>query len=201
MGTKLPLYGYVNPYAHEAERGGRPKRGHDAMLASVEPFMAYISRDDVKAHRHRLICDNGFNPDVDQWTHAVVREEDPYARPVLADLLRRINKNGSIVVPTLDDIKFVPDRATIRLVQQILRDQVPVIEIHFNPKRRRERGEPPQLLQYTGQYPASQQVFDDVVDNSMLVRRELEFFVMNRVRMISAVNKGLMRDDAVGEPL
>ena len=200
MGTKFPLYGYVNPYAHERARGGII-RGHDAMMASVDPFMAYISREDVKALRRRAIFDNHFNPDLDQWTHAVVYEEDPYERPVLTDLLRRIDTNGSIIVPTIDDIKFDRNRVTIELVQRILRDRVPVIEIYFNTKERKERHEPPSLLQYAGQHPANPQVFDDMVGNSMLVWRDLDFFVPNSEKMLRAFNEGAERDDAIGQPL
>jgi hypothetical protein len=59
MGTKLPLYGYVNPEAHHEahhEAQDHIKRGRDAITAFVPRFLAYMAREDVQRERRLNHC-------------------------------------------------------------------------------------------------------------------------------------------------
>ncbi len=159
------------------------------MVASVTAFLNYVSRDDVKALAQHLICDD-FDPGQEPWTYEVVYEEDAHERPVLGDLLRRMNTRGSIVVPTINDIKLVKNKVTIDLVQKIIDEAIPVVALNYN-------GLPEwqSLAQFgAGGFP-DYRMFDFMVDNALRVRIELEFFKGkgNRKKMIKSYNKGIER--------
>jgi hypothetical protein len=191
MGTIIPLYGYVNPYAHGAARRDLIERP-DLAVGSVDRLLAYISRDDVKALKERVMFRVDFDAGRDAWAHPAVDETDPDVRPVLGRLLREINMEGSIVVPTIEDIKYPHNETTFELVERILCDGVPVIAMDGI------LDEQQSLKQFAGRYVADLRVFECMWQNSMSIRRQLEAFAANKDRALRAYNQGVEPNNGVG---
>jgi hypothetical protein len=177
MGTKLPLYGYIDPTA-TGERG-KPRRRKDVEL--VQQFMDYMNRPDVQHHPADLLLD-GFNLGVDPWTHGVRREINSATRPVLEDLINKIGENGTIVVPTVHDLCENNSKKTVDLVERIVVQKITVLAMN---------DEAFPLDHFISDVRIDAGVFGAMSSNVLEVRRTLERFVGNRSKM-SLKDKGAL---------
>ncbi len=169
MGTKLPMYGYIDPTA-SGERG-KARRAEDVAL--VSKFLGYMARPDVQQHRAGLILD-GFNMGVDPWTHGVHDEINSATRPKLEELINRIQGKGTIVVPTVHDLCENKSKKAVDLVERILVDKITVLAM---------RDEQFPLDHYICNPRQDSAVFQAMTSNVLEVRRMLERFVGNRQKM------------------
>jgi hypothetical protein len=132
VGTKLPLYGYIDPTA--TGKRGKTTRASDVRL--VPQFLDYMSRPDVQQHAADLLLE-GFNLGVDPWTQGVRREVNSVTRPVLRELINQIGENGTIVVPTVHDICEHNSKKTVDLVELIVAQKIAVVDGQSLPPRQR----------------------------------------------------------------
>lgn len=177
MGTKLPLYGYIDPTA-TGERGKRT-RASDVRL--VPQFLDYMNRPDVQQHSADMLLE-GFNLGVDPWTHGVHREVNSVTRPVLKDLITQIGGNGTIVVPTVHDLCENNSKKTVDLVELIVIQKITVLAID---------DEVFPLDHFMRDVRLDVAVFKAMSSNVLEVRRILERFVGNRPKM-NFENKGAL---------
>ncbi len=170
MGTKLPIYGYIDPTATGAPQGRR-RRTENVNLVSA--FLACMNRPDVQRHGKSMILD-GFNLGVDQWTRGVHHEMNSATRPILEQLIDQIGSNGTIVIPTIDDFRENKSKKTVDLLERILVQKITVLAVgHY---------EFP-LDHYIPDLTPDTAVFEAMSTNVLKVRSTLERIVGNRERM------------------
>lgn len=169
MGTKLPLYGYIDPTA-SGERG-RARRAKDVGL--VAKFLDYMNKPDVQQHRANLILEN-FNMGVDPWTHGLRDEVNSNTRPELEELINRIRGEGTIVVPTVHDLCENNSKKAVDLVERILVEKITVLAM---------QDERFPLDHFMCDPHQDSAVFQAMSSNVLEVRRMLERFIGSRKKM------------------
>ena len=169
MGTKLPLYGYIDPTA-SGERG-RARRAKDVGL--VAKFLDYMTRPDVQRRPADLILED-FNLGVDRWTRDTRHEVNSSTRPELEELINGIRGNGTIVIPTVHDLCENNSKKAVDLVERILVEKITVLAM---------KDEAFPLDHYIGELRQDGAVFQAMSTNVLEVRRQLERFVGNRKKM------------------
>lgn len=177
MGTKLPLYGYIDPTA--TGKRGRARRAKDVGL--VAQFLGYMSRPDVQQHGKSMILD-GFDLGVDPWTCGVRHEINSATRPELEQLINQIESNGTIVVPTVHDLCENNSKKAVDLVERILVQKITVLAM---------KDERFPLDHFMCDVAEDAAVFQAMSTNVLEVRRMLERFVGNRPKM-KFVGKGAL---------
>ncbi|MCK1597947.1 hypothetical protein [Bradyrhizobium sp. 164] len=184
MGTKLPLYGYIDPTA--TGKRGKARRAKDIGL--VQKFLDYMNRPDVQQHRADLILE-GFNMGVDPWTHGVHDEVNSKTRPELEELINRIQGKGTIVVPTVHDLCENNSEEAVDLVERILVDKITVLAM---------KDEIFPLDHFMCDPHEDSAVFQAMSSNVLEVRRMLERFIGNRENMNSNDKGALAPPKRVG---
>lgn len=172
MGTKLPFYGYIDPTATGFPRG---KKRRAETVDLVPQFLAYMSGPDVQRHGQSMILD-GFDLGVDPWTRGVHHETNFATRPMLEQLIDQIGSNGTIVVPTVDDLCENKSKKVVDVVERILVQKITVLAM---------RDEEFPLDQYMRDLHGGTAVFEAMSTNVLRVRSTLERFVQNRKKMPS----------------
>jgi hypothetical protein len=117
---------------------------------------------------------------LDPWTRGVTQEDDAENRTQLKQLLDRIDANGSIIVPMIDDVLEPRNQSAIDVVDRILTEKIPVICMQNKHYR---------LTQFLDHNPVDASVFEQTVQNSLKVRSRLERFVLNRFQILKAANE------------
>jgi hypothetical protein len=173
MGTKLPLYGYIDPnssgvtapdvFGVVADREHQPNALHS--------LMNYLARPDVQALRYNLILDD-FDVSRDEWSRDVIRERGGARRTSLIQLLDTIRGRGTIVVPTVDDLIEHKSRRVAYALERIIEDKVTVLEIY--------NSRSPLFYFTEANRPADARVFAAMSDNVLHVRSFLEDRFANR---------------------
>lgn len=179
MGTKLPLYGYIDPET----KGTQSRAVRQQQVRSVETFLRYISRPDVRRHKRNIIVDGEFNPQRDEWVRTRHLETDCYERPQLRAIIERIEEDeaagraGTIVVPTTDDLRETKTAVSIDLIERIIADKITILAV-CDPEF--------PLSQFLTDDGADWRIFEAMSSNVLSTRNTLEAFVKNRDRMVAA---------------
>ena len=160
MGTKLPIYGYIEPTTTGAPQG-KKRRAENVKLVSA--FLAYMNRPDVQEHGKSMILD-GFNLGVDQWARGVHHETNSATRPILEQLIDQIGSDGTIVIPTIDDLRENKSKKTVDLVERILVQKITVLAV---------RHQEFPLDHYIPELYADTAVFEAMSTNVLKVRARL----------------------------
>ena len=161
MGIRLPFYGYINPHVPLNEFSTRT-RSIEAPAALLRWFMTYMSRVDVQKLKYGLIGIEGFDPENDRWNAGISQEVDATSRPVLAKLIRKIGEKGTIVVPSLLDLRVRKDeRDARRLIDAIDSMNIPVLALQHD--------EHP-LDIFMGDVHADANIFGKIINNTLCNR-------------------------------
>ena len=174
MGTKLPLYGYVDPDATGVpalQKGFRPIPTRGQQRNALEGMLNYLSRPDVHSLARFLILDN-FDTVRDSWSRGIIREEGGETRTTLLQLLEKIGGQGTIVVPTVDDLVEHKSREVAYALERILEDKVTVLAI-YDPQS-------PLCIFTERNHRADDRIFPAMADNALRVRANLEAVLANR---------------------
>ena len=173
MGTKLPIYGYIDPDATgqpALKDHPKPIPSRAQQVSAVGSILSYLSRPDVQELAYFLIVD-GFDPSRDVWCRGVVRESGGEDRTDLLQLVQRIEGNGTILVPTTDELlEHKSDRARLA-VEQILEQKITVLAI-YNP-------EAPLSFFTEANGKADSRIFSAMADNVLKVRTRLDSIYAN----------------------
>ncbi|MET4519512.1 hypothetical protein [Bradyrhizobium sp. I1.7.5] len=168
MGTKLPLYGYIEP---TTTMPSKRKRSENVKL--VSRFLEHLSRPSVQHYGLDMILE-GFHLGVDPWTCGVHLEMNSATRPTLEQLIDRIGSNGTIVIPTVDDFREVKTEKSVDLVERILVQKITVLAVGH---------EEFPLDHFVNEIHPDAAVFHAMSTNVLKVRSTLERFVQNRDNM------------------
>jgi hypothetical protein len=174
MGTKLPLYGYIDPDATgvpSLQEHFRPIPTRPQQRNAVDGMLNYLSRPDVQSLSHSLILDK-FDSSREAWSTGVVREAGGEERTSLIQLLERMRGRGTIVVPTVDDLVEHKSREVGLALRRILEDKVTVLVMYHSQFP---------LHDFTAaNYRADNRVFSIMAGNVLRVRTTLEAVFFNQ---------------------
>lgn len=176
MGTKLPLYGYIDPDATgipSLEKVFRPLPNRQRQRAAVKQIFSYLSRQDVQSLAYGLIIDD-FDESCGQWTKDIVYEQGGSKRTDLLQLLDKIAGRGTIVVPSVDDLIEHKSVNVTMALERIVEEKPTVLAI-FHP-------ESPLTLFAEENHRADARVFAAMADNVLSVRTRLQAVLNNRKR-------------------
>jgi hypothetical protein len=175
MGTKLPLYGYIDPDATGVkaleDNDFRPIPTRGQQRNALDGFLNYLSRPDVQSLAYSLILDE-FDASREVWCRGVVREEGGETRTNLLQLLETIRGRGTIVVPTVDDLVEHKSREVAHALKRILKDKVTVLAVYDR--------ESPLCFFTEANQRADDRVFSAMAANVLSVRTTLEAVSNNR---------------------
>jgi hypothetical protein len=174
MGTKLPVYGYIDPNAtgvRAIEDFGAIATREQQRIA-LQNMMNYLARPDVQSLARSMIVDDDFDVSRDEWCRGVIREDGGARRTNLIQLLETIRGQGTIVVPTIDDLIEHKTRGAGYALERILADNVTVVEIY--------NLESPLSYFTEENRHADPRVFPAMADNVLKVRTALDASFANR---------------------
>ncbi len=131
MGLALPIHPYYAAQGqNESNKENAYNRRNRAIITELEDF---IEQSRVKKQA-RYIITNGV-ADSHRWVMETTFEEDTVNRPALRDLIKKVGRDGGIVVPSVSHIigfgSKTLDKDAIDVVVHIVFEPIQVIALEF----------------------------------------------------------------------